>query len=60
MALGPTRLPAHERGTQHLLLPAQGRCGDGEFPSIFHFYEATGGRATITVDGLGQLALDNG
>ena len=37
-----------------------GHDGIDEFPSIFNFHEATGGRATITVDGLGQLALDNG
>ena len=37
-----------------------GHGGIDEFPSIFNFYEATGGRATITVDGLDQLALDNG
>ena len=36
-----------------------GHDGIDEFPSIYNFHEATGGRATITVGGLGQLALDH-
>ena len=37
-----------------------GHGGNDASPRVFNFYEATGGRATISVDGLDQLALDNG